>query len=400
MSGSHQKNFRCVACSVSDGHLPSFLTFTEVYQHSLLVHRVTLETAVYASTMLPDKLAMYECRLCPLDREIYLCDTLVKAHLETHSAFFLKRWKEYVTVKCRVCEIVIESDGMEEHMDKIHPSDLFAGIKDLEENNNSQVSLRSLCSQYQDSRHDGPAIGDPEAENSLSSDNVKSPLDMLIDMGMVETLEASEHMDYSDLTNINIEPSEIILNNVIDEVEHLKDNQSESTEKIVKNYHNKVKFMSSYTCFMQHEKLELKKKNPKGKLNSKLINEKWTNFSQDERKVYDDIASEYKSSGINPFPAPKVKVKSKLKPKHKPKVLKSHIAKEMMLTNREFVDKFEDLASKTEIVAEKNKKLLELISVKKLSILKNSCELQKKIDSEADYKARFQKLLILHEKCL
>ena len=392
MSSSHKNTFRCVACSVLDGCLPSFLTIREVYQHSLHVHRVTLEAAVLASTMLPDKLAMYECKLCTQDKEIYLCDTIVKAHLESHSAFFLKRWKEYVKVKCRVCEIVIECDGMEEHMDKIHPSELFAGVKDLEEKDISEINAN------QDS--DGQAISDPEEKNTLSSDNVKSPLDMLIDMGMVETLEvASEQMDYSYLTNINTEPSETVLNNPIDEVYNLKENNSESVEKIVSNYPSKVKFMSSYAFFMKHEKLELKKKDPKGKINSKLINEKWANLSQLERKVYSDMASEYKSTGNNPFPLPKVKVKSE--PKSKPKVNESKCpaAKEIILTNREFVDKFEDISIKTEIVAEKNKKLLELISVKKLSILKNSHEMQKRNDSEADYRSRFQKLSALHEKC-
>ena len=413
MFSSHQNTFRCVACPVSDGHLPFFLTFREVCQHSLLVHRVTLETAVHSSTVLPERLVMYQCRLCPPpDQEIYLCETLVKAHLETHSAFFFKRWKEFTEVKCRVCEMVIESDGVVEHLDKLHPRDLFADIKDLEENDvnggakiTSQIEQSSPSSfdggmssrtHYQDSspRVQASSDPDPEEKNKLSMVNEKSPLDMLLEMGLVETLvEASEQTDDSDLIDNNTEPNEAFFG---DNGDNEKDNNSELVEKIV-SHPRKVKFMSGYAYFFQHEKSELKKRNPKDKLNIKMTIEKWKNFSRDEKKVYKDIATKYKSSGFNPVPVPKEKVK-KLKPKVK--TSKPHIAKVEILNNREFVDKFEDISSRNEKVSDKNKLLLELISEKKLSILKNSHELQKRKDSEAEYKARFQKLSVVHEKCL
>ena len=87
-----------------------------------------------SATLLPDKLVMYQCKLCPQDKEIFLCETFLKIHLENHSAFFLKRWEKYKEDKCRVCEMVIDKEDMVEHADKLHPSYLFASIKDLQEN--------------------------------------------------------------------------------------------------------------------------------------------------------------------------------------------------------------------------------------------------------------------------
>ena len=129
-----------------------------------------------------------------------------------------------------------------------------------------------------------------------------------------------------------------------------------------------------------------------------MVIEKWKSFSQDEKKVYNDIAAKYKSSGLKPISVPKVKEKVN-KPKAEVKKSKSHNAKVAVLTNREFVDKFEDISSRNEKVSDENRTLLELISIQKLSILNSSHELQKRKDSEADYKARFQKLSIVHEKC-
>ena len=346
-----------------------------------------------------------------------MSDTLVKAHLETHSVFFFKRWKEFTEVTCRVCEMVIESEGVGEHMDMLHPRDLFADIKDLDENyvySGTKITEQSSSSSFSGGRssrihYQAKSSSDPEAEekNKVSMENEKSPLDMLLEMGLVETLvEASEQTDDSDLININTEPNETIftanpvktfaLKTLSDNEDNSKDINSKFVEKSVSRP-RKVKFMSGYAYFFQHEKSELKKRNPKDKLNIKMTIEKWKNFSRDEKKVYKDIATKYKSSGFNPVPVPKEKVK-KLKPKVK--TSKLHIAKVDILNNREFVDKFEDISSRNEKVSDKNKLLLELISEKKLSILKNSHELQKRKDSEAEYKARFQKLSVVHEKCL
>ena len=64
---------------------------------------------------------MYLCRLCTPDHmKLFLCETSVKNHLETNSPFFLKRWKEFIEIKCRICEDVIEVTGFEEHVDKFH----------------------------------------------------------------------------------------------------------------------------------------------------------------------------------------------------------------------------------------------------------------------------------------
>ena len=410
MSSSLQNTFRCVACTVSDDHMPFFLTFREVCQHSLLVHRVTLETAVQSSTMLPEKLATYQCRLCSSDQKLYLCETLIQTHLETHSVFFFKKWKEFTEVKCRVCEMVIESEGVEEHMDKLHPRDLFADIKDLEENGFcTETKITSPIKQS--SSLNSERSSNREEENKLSMENAKSPLDMLLEMGLVEPLEevseeATEQIEDTDLIHNNTEPSETIitpssvktstLKTLSDNEDHSEDN-NELIEKIV-GHPRKVKFMSGYAYFFHHEKSELKRRNPKGKLNTKMVIEKWKNFSQDEKNVYNDMATKYKSSGFKPISVPKVKEKAN-KPKPKVKKSKSHIEKVKVLTNREFVDKFEDISSRNEIVSEKNRVLLKLICKKKLSILTSSHELQKRKDSEADYKARFQKLSIVHEKC-
>merc|ERR1719186_1474360 len=101
-----------------------------------------MESAVMSATMLPDNLVMYQCKLCPQDKEIFLCETLLKIHLENHSAFFLKRWEKYKEDKCRVCKMVIEKEGMAEHTDKMHPSSLFASIKDLQENGFNDVDIK------------------------------------------------------------------------------------------------------------------------------------------------------------------------------------------------------------------------------------------------------------------
>jgi len=131
-----QDGFLCAACPPGPAaalDLPAFSTFREVCQHSLLVHKVSLETAVQSSTLLPDKLAMYLCRLCTQDhKEVFLCETLMKKHLETHSTFFLKRWTEYTEIQCRICEAVISVTELEQHVEKLHPPDMFADISDID----------------------------------------------------------------------------------------------------------------------------------------------------------------------------------------------------------------------------------------------------------------------------
>jgi hypothetical protein len=84
-----------------------------------------------SSTLLPDTLVMYLCKLCTPDhREIFLSEEWLKKHLETHSSFFLKRWKEYTEIQCRICEDVIEITDFEQHVEKYHPVHMFADIND------------------------------------------------------------------------------------------------------------------------------------------------------------------------------------------------------------------------------------------------------------------------------
>ena len=158
----YQNTFRCVACSEFRGQLPSFSTFREVCQHSLRVHRVSQSfqiTSVQSATLLPDKLVMYQCKLC---KEIYFSEASVKIHFEKHWDLLVSLWKEYTEVKCRVCEVVIETEGMEEHMDNLHPSDLFANTNDLEKNDSycyEPKSLKCTTIQLKMEKHDtSPSI--------------------------------------------------------------------------------------------------------------------------------------------------------------------------------------------------------------------------------------------------
>ena len=111
---------------------------------------------------------MYLCRLCTPDhRKIFLCETSVKNHLETHSAFFLKRWKEFTEIKCRICEDVIEVTELEEHVDKFHPIHMFADINDIE-NNDFKCFPKSPATQY-------PFLS-PDQRKSHSLPNNLSPV--------------------------------------------------------------------------------------------------------------------------------------------------------------------------------------------------------------------------------
>jgi len=123
----NQLNFLCVACPAEDKHFPSFSTFREVRAHSLQVHGVVLEAAVQSATVLPDKLAMFLCLLCASDeRDVFISETSMKQHLESHSPFFLQNWNEFVEIQCRICESVVPMEVLKEHVHEQHPLDLFA----------------------------------------------------------------------------------------------------------------------------------------------------------------------------------------------------------------------------------------------------------------------------------
>jgi len=170
----YQNTFRCVACSEFRGQFPSFLTFREVCQHSLRVHRVSQScqmTSVQAATLLPDKLAMYQCKLC---KEIYFSKASVKIHFEKHWDLLVSLWKEYTEVRCRLCEVVIETEGMEEHMDNLHPSDLFADTKDLEKNilyGYEPTSIKSTTSQLKMEKQDTS----PSMQTAVAAFNTTAP---------------------------------------------------------------------------------------------------------------------------------------------------------------------------------------------------------------------------------
>jgi len=55
--------------------------------------------------------------------------------METHSKFFVQRWRQYSQRQCRLCELVVSEDNIENHMDSAHPSNLFADSDDLVKEN-------------------------------------------------------------------------------------------------------------------------------------------------------------------------------------------------------------------------------------------------------------------------
>ena len=125
------ENFLCVACPAKP-KFPSFSTFREVCAHSLQVHGVVLEAAVQSATVLPDKLAMFLCLLCSADkREFLISEASMKHHLESHSSFFLRNWKEYVEIQCRICECIVSLVTLEEHVKEHHPRNLFANVNSV-----------------------------------------------------------------------------------------------------------------------------------------------------------------------------------------------------------------------------------------------------------------------------
>jgi len=126
--------FRCAACPGPVGLLPAFPTFKQVRLHSMNIHLVHLERAVQASTLLPTTLMMYVCKLCPEETEnVCLHVNEIIAHLQKiHSEFFVETWwKEFTEVQCRVCEMVIEENTIDSHINSFHPCDLFAKIGDI-----------------------------------------------------------------------------------------------------------------------------------------------------------------------------------------------------------------------------------------------------------------------------
>jgi len=128
----NQETFRCVACPGPVDKLQSFLHFRDLSLHSMAVHKVALERAVQASTLLPTTLTMFVCKLCPPEEDdSFLTEVQLKIHLEKHSQFFVKRWKEFCEVECRVCEKVIDQDMHEDHLSSAHPRSLYANPKEV-----------------------------------------------------------------------------------------------------------------------------------------------------------------------------------------------------------------------------------------------------------------------------
>eukprot|EP00092_Neocalanus_flemingeri_P083249 GFUD01104458.1.p1 GENE.GFUD01104458.1~~GFUD01104458.1.p1 ORF type:complete len:292 (-),score=87.47 GFUD01104458.1:40-915(-) len=276
----------------------------------------------------------------------------------------------------------------------------------------------------------GEASSNLQEENECNSFSEKSPLDLLIELGLVEVpKEPSEKINIEprdeivvsnpSMKTISIEDIQLIdmfsenveviisenlselnsssVNTVSGEDFLLVDPTSEAIKVISEENVGKVKaFTSGYAYFVHLQRAELDKVSTKSMLNMVLINEKWKNLSQAEKDIYNNDVRDYK------LPKAKKSVTQhapKVKKNHAPKVKKNSSYCESVLTNREFVDKFEAVDLKTEKFSDRNKKVSELISEKKSSILKNSLEIQQRKDSEAKYKDRYQRLFSLHGHC-
>ena len=216
----------------------------------------------------------------------------------------------------------------------------------------------------------------------------KSPLDMLIDLGLVEEIVPAVDNDVN-ITNelfveiVSVEESEPAQKNI---------------KKGLKDKVSSCKTISGYACFVQSGKAELRKINPSSKLNMVLLNDKWKKELSDvERKLFKDIATGYKHSYSKPLT--KKDVKEVIKVKKLPKVKVKKVPVNDVHTNRMFVDEYENIDLEVEELYDRNKKLLELICERKLSVLKHSHEIELKISSETKCKSRFKTLSKLHDKC-
>jgi len=83
---------------------------------------------------------MLVCKLCPTVTNTesetgFLSEEELKKHMGTHSEFFVKKWRQFSQLQCRVCEMVVSEDSIENHKDSAHPANLFADIEDLVKDN-------------------------------------------------------------------------------------------------------------------------------------------------------------------------------------------------------------------------------------------------------------------------
>ena len=229
------------------------------------------------------------------------------------------------------------------------------------------------------------------------SEIVECPTDLFIDidLGGIEEIPSKNIID----TFVQIVPSPVGSSGGVGTEVHLDMNISSEPMDSSSNSSNSCKSskitISGYACFVQHERGELVKINPKGKLRMPEVNKKWAKLSHEEKEAFNEIASNLKLIGRKPVVNAKlVKVKALKK-----KIKKSDDSYDV-LNNREFVQRYEELDLKTEELDERNKKLSEANFGLKLRILKKSQEKKMRNENEATYKMRYQKLLMLHNKCI
>merc|ERR1719234_426190 len=132
---------------------------------------------------------MYLCLLCAPDkREVFISETSVKHHLESHSSFFLRNWNDFVEIQCKICECVIPLKVLKEHVKEHHPSNLFANIDSVNKNMEEVVKSEG-----------------PEAEGSKSHS-------MLETSPRIKTWQASQQVskDAKQLWDDSFKPDKLI----------------------------------------------------------------------------------------------------------------------------------------------------------------------------------------------
>jgi len=120
-----REDFCCLACPAKESK--SFYTFKEVREHAHANHGVILEEAIQGCTVLPTYLFMYCCRLCgKVLKGAYEDEDIMYDHIKNHSSFFLKCIYKYIQTKCRVCNLDIDTQDIDEHFHDKHPVTGFA----------------------------------------------------------------------------------------------------------------------------------------------------------------------------------------------------------------------------------------------------------------------------------
>ena len=230
-------------------------------------------------------------------------------------------------------------------------------------------------------------------EKELYSETVNCPSGVRVNVDLSDYPASTSEVavtSFSDVIVENLTNEDVEF--VFDEEPSVSTNNNKSPKKC------KAKTESGYSFFIKHERSELDKIDMKLKLNMEEVNKKWKQLPADTKNVFNDSARKY-NAGSKTMADKSFEKKIK-KPRKKIKKKKILVENVKVLTNVEFVNKYEAIELKTNKIDEQNRKLSRQISEIKLSILQKSHDLQLRNDSEAQYMIRYQRLSKLHEKCL